>query len=129
MTVNLGLQTANSTAQSTAPSIVRLIVENPRVFPDGATRYQVRIKANGSEWVVERRFSDFEVLEKQVAPSGVRRAPLPAKGFLGVQHKMNLGNFKEKRQVHLQAYLNSLAEQIDYLSEMPALEAFCNPEV
>lgn len=125
MAVNFGLQVAKHTAQSR----VQMIVEKPRIFPDGATRYQVRVKANGTEWVVERRFSDFEFLEKQLVPSGVRRAALPVKGFLGVQRKLNLGNFNENRHSGLQAYLSSLAEHINSLSEMPALEAFCNPEV
>lgn len=130
MTVDLNPRsmTANS-GQANVRRTVRLTVESYREFPDGVTRYQVRVETDASEWIVQRRFSDFECLEKQLAPSGTRRAPLPAKGILGLQHKMNLGDFKEKRQLGLQAYLSSLVEHIGSLSEMPALEAFCDPAV
>eukprot|EP00930_Biecheleria_cincta_P063407 TRINITY_DN48936_c0_g1_i1.p1 TRINITY_DN48936_c0_g1~~TRINITY_DN48936_c0_g1_i1.p1 ORF type:complete len:243 (+),score=51.70 TRINITY_DN48936_c0_g1_i1:77-805(+) len=120
---------ASLSSGSGSRSAVRLTVESPVVFPDGATRYQVRVEANGNEWVVSRRFSDFEALEQQLAPAGIRRAPFPTKGFLGLQNKFNIGDFKEKRHAGLQAYLSSLAQGIGSLRDMPALEAFCNPEV
>merc|ERR1711920_237409 len=98
------------------------------VFPDGTTRYQIRVEEKGSEWVVARRFRDFEVLEKDIAPSGMRRASLPARGMPGL-HKLNLGDFQEKRRRGLEAYLSSLVAGIDNLSKIPALAAFCNPAV
>lgn len=110
-------------------SALRLTLDSYREFPDGVTRYQVRVQANGNEWIVQRRFSDFEVLEKQIAPAGIRRAPLPAKGVLGLQSKLNLGDFKDKRMRGLQDYLNSLVDSLTSLTEMPALEAFCDPSV
>merc|ERR1712060_259818 len=82
----------------------------------------------GSEWVVAKRFRDFEALEKEIAPSGIRRASLPARGMPGL-HTLNLSDFQEKRRRGLEAYLISLAEGMDNLSEMPALAAFLDPAV
>lgn len=120
---------ATSLSQTSVKRAVRLTVESCREFPDGVTRYQIRVQTDGNEWAVQRRFSDFEHLEKQVAPSGMKRAPFPAKGFLDLQRKLNLGDFRERRQLDLQAYLTSLVEHIGSLSEAPALEAFCDPAI
>jgi len=133
-TVNLsGLSVKATTAtgnlgRDSLKGTLRLTVESPMVFPDGTTRYQIRVEERGSEWVVARRFRDFEMLEKQVAPSGIRRASLPGRGLPGL-HKLNLGDFQEKRRCGLEAYLGSLSEGIGSLSEMPALAGFCNPGV
>jgi len=136
-TVNLCFQDVKKTEAKVPSSLhrdsnqgkVRLTVESSGVFPDGVTRYQIHVEADGSEWIVQRRFSDFEALEEQVAPSGIRRAPLPAKDFLGLQNKYNFRDFNRKRHTGLQAYLSSLANHLGSLSEMPAMQAFCNPAV
>lgn len=125
---NLSGKTTGAASRERSKGTLRFTVESAMVFPDGTSRYQVRVEEDGSEWAVARRFRDFEVLEKQIAPSGIRRASFPARGLPGL-HKLNLGDFQEKRRLGLEAYLGSLSEGIGSLSEMPALAAFCDPGV
>merc|ERR1719379_63004 len=79
---------------------------------------------------VMKRYSDFQrldqTLRKAIAEStagNLRYLPeLPDAAYL--KHKMNLGDFNEKRQASLQKYLNNIVENVLTPEEQPAIKAF-----
>mmetsp|Transcript_40038 Transcript_40038/g.115113 ORF Transcript_40038/g.115113 Transcript_40038/m.115113 type:complete len:205 (-) Transcript_40038:138-752(-) len=97
---------------------------------EGVTRYGIRVSEGLRSWIVEKRYRDFVALDAELArwPS-MRRAPLPAKGVLGLRHHLNLGRFNEQRLRQLDKYLATLAAQVETSRDAPPpLAAFLSPD-
>lgn len=91
----------------------------------GHIEYLIRIDAEGQQWCVSRRYTDFERLHAEVEePLRSAVGPLPPKGALGIRHKLNIGGFNEKREAALQAYLSGLSERVQHPGDLPAWRTF-----
>ncbi|CAK0799823.1 unnamed protein product, partial [Prorocentrum cordatum] len=94
---------------------------------NGITWYEVQVTEGSEERSYLKRYSDFRRLHEQLLAdkAKVQEMPqLPTKGVLGVRHKLNLGNFNDKRQEDLQEYLRKLLAQLRSVAEESALDAF-----
>eukprot|EP00930_Biecheleria_cincta_P067628 TRINITY_DN5433_c0_g2_i1.p1 TRINITY_DN5433_c0_g2~~TRINITY_DN5433_c0_g2_i1.p1 ORF type:complete len:465 (+),score=94.22 TRINITY_DN5433_c0_g2_i1:61-1455(+) len=90
--------------------------------------YQIKVRDDVNEWVVERRYSDFVALDNQLSINGgIERRNLPEKGLLGIRHLLNFRGFNTKRLDSLQQYLQHLLTQIKDLSQHPPLAIFLQP--
>lgn len=96
----------------------------------GTTYYSIRVRQNASQWVVKKRYSDFQTLDSHLDKSGwwITRLELPEKGSIGFRHRMNIGEFNKLRQASLGRYLGHLVKQIKMLSQHPALMLFFEVE-
>lgn len=89
----------------------------------GPTTYSIAVldKA-GRTWTVQKRYSEFRELEKELTEhlaysdphqlEAGERHRLPAKGLTGFRHRFNLGDFNLKRQKGLDMYLDQLVDLV-----------------
>lgn len=89
------------------------------------TEYGVKVSDGNRNWTVEKRYSDFVALDGLLREvPGYRRPTLPQKGCLGIRHRLNIGDFNERRQQGLQQYLSDMAGQVTTLADIPCLRDF-----
>jgi ADP-sugar diphosphatase len=93
------------------------------------TFYTVKVnestQVNSIQWTVSKRYRQFHQLDQELSRmSRLRREQLPSKGFFGLRHRLNVGDFNTLRQQGLEQYLNALCQQICSLSQDPILRAF-----
>ncbi|CAE8624309.1 unnamed protein product [Polarella glacialis] len=95
----------------------------------GTVWHKMQVHDNGQQWVTQKRFTQFEALDQELAAThpGLSRLQLPEKGLFGVRKALNIGGFNEKRQVVLGQYLAYVAQQIQSLSQASSLEQFLRP--
>mmetsp|Transcript_11287 Transcript_11287/g.20026 ORF Transcript_11287/g.20026 Transcript_11287/m.20026 type:complete len:476 (+) Transcript_11287:14-1441(+) len=95
----------------------------------GVHYYQIKVRDDAKDWIVERRYSDFVALDNQLSISGgLERQALPEKGVFGIRHMLNWHDFNQKRLDSLQDYLQHLLSQTKALSHHPPLATFLQPE-
>jgi len=71
-----------------------------------------------------RRYREFVALDSKLRGiPGYQRTDLPAKGFLGVRHRFNVGSFNADQR-DLQAYLTKCCSQVSSLDDVPCLKEF-----
>jgi hypothetical protein len=89
------------------------------------TVYVLQVIYNGRRWSVERRFSEFDLLDRELQrmwgfdPS-VRLGELPSKVWVGKLHKET----KSKRKDELELYISNLLSQSKLVQESAELRAF-----
>lgn len=94
---------------------------------DGLTTfYAIKVSDTSHSWKVKRRYSEFVQLDADLASSGsvLKRDELPEKGTLGIRHRLNLGDFNEKRRTGLDSYLKFLLRQVTTIAQDPVLHTF-----
>jgi len=92
------------------------------------TFYEVKVSDPNythDSWTVKKRYSQFIQLELDfiAKESELTRETLPAKGFMGVQHRWS-PKFNQRRQDTLDSYLKSLVLQVSVLRQDETLFAF-----
>jgi hypothetical protein len=96
----------------------------------GRTWYLFRIYDNGEERLFLKRYSDFKRLHASLldeASLSRRNRPvpeLPESGLFGLRQKLDLGDFKARRQSALQRYVAEICNGITSISDDPILKAF-----
>eukprot|EP00927_Polykrikos_kofoidii_P069968 TRINITY_DN6572_c0_g3_i1.p1 TRINITY_DN6572_c0_g3~~TRINITY_DN6572_c0_g3_i1.p1 ORF type:complete len:251 (+),score=32.72 TRINITY_DN6572_c0_g3_i1:105-755(+) len=114
--------------------VVVLKIADAKVI-NNITFYYISVVSDGEEWVVKRRFSDFEKLHASLQQRSVpgdkvlRVGTLPPKGTFGFRHRMGIGSFNEERLNGLQTFLAQLAKQLETITESKALEKFLSQNV
>ena len=90
------------------------------------TRARRQVKYNGRVWSVERRFSEFDELDKELARMPAREGrtvhlpPFPSKVWVGKAAQET----QDRRRRELEAYVQALVRQPAVLQASPHLRAF-----
>lgn len=87
---------------------------------DGVTFYDVEVKASDREWVVKRRYRDFELLTSSLLGIGGVR-PMPPKSIF--RHRMST-SFNDARQEQLNEVLRTVCAADPQLSRLSVLHSF-----
>ena len=105
---------------------------------DNAIRYSIVVKSGALMWTVEKRYSDFVALRKQMGGpcGGVVKAPFPCKGGFFFSQTNSSRKGIEKRRLILETYLqtaltesiqsNEIAAHLDDFFRLP--EALCSAD-
>eukprot|EP00927_Polykrikos_kofoidii_P069964 TRINITY_DN6572_c0_g1_i1.p1 TRINITY_DN6572_c0_g1~~TRINITY_DN6572_c0_g1_i1.p1 ORF type:complete len:355 (+),score=52.65 TRINITY_DN6572_c0_g1_i1:120-1067(+) len=114
--------------------VVSLKIFDTKVI-NNTTFYYISVESDGVEWVVKRRFSDFEKLHaglqrrSVLGDKALRVGTLPPKGTFGFRHRLGLGGFNEERLNGLRTFLAQLAKQVESIGESKGLENFLSQNV
>lgn len=87
---------------------------------DGVTFYDVEVKAFDREWVVRRRYRDFELLSRSLGGIGGVR-PMPPKSIF--RHRIST-SFNDSRQEQLNEVLRTVCTADPQLCRCPVLHSF-----
>lgn len=93
----------------------------------GVTYYIIQVNNGGAEWLLEARYSEFEVLDQRLSGpkwKGTRRG-LPPKDTLHVRKTWSSDRFNSERMDGLKRYLDHLSGQLISLADCPPLADFC----
>jgi len=93
----------------------------------GVTFYHISVSdiTSGLQWDVRKRYTDFWKLDRRLRGNGeLETIDLPSKGLVGFRHRLNIGEFNEKRLAGLSSYLDHLSKQTQSLMTCPALSDF-----
>jgi len=79
------------------------------------TLYTIEVTRGDFVWKVERRYSDFVRLDRNLscALAEVFLPVLPPKGFLGFRKTFNVNGFRQHRLQSLQQYLDDVVALVD----------------
>mmetsp|Transcript_39987 Transcript_39987/g.123319 ORF Transcript_39987/g.123319 Transcript_39987/m.123319 type:complete len:310 (+) Transcript_39987:85-1014(+) len=106
--------TARITGEEKEPVVLKAI-----------TFYNIAVSEDEHQWIVQKRYSQFAKLDKQLRSSGeLSRLDLPSKGLFGLRHQLDICNFNNARQTGLNSYLDHLTRQVERLAQSPTLSAF-----
>jgi len=106
------------------PGVLRADIRTSR-WVSGVLLYGVEVEDNGCRWTMEKRYSDFKRLDRDLrASSALSRLALPQKGLFGIRHQLDVGWFNAQRHTGLAAYIRHLTAQVTSVQEDPALAAF-----
>lgn len=122
--------TSPSHAQASEKKDFRVYIQG-RQQVGKVTLYTVVVQEGPEERFFQKRFSDFKKLDLSLRsrPSRlVQCDPLPPSGVLGLFHRWDVGDSRNKRQRILQQYLDSLTSQVRAIRDLPELDLFFDSE-
>ncbi|KAJ1487098.1 hypothetical protein T484DRAFT_1787686 [Baffinella frigidus] len=114
------------------------VIKPPRPRPPSSDAVSALVLYNGRGWSVERRFSEFDELDKELAPLPARDGPeelarlpacdgpevhlppFPSKVWVGKVAQET----QDRRKVELEAYIQALVRQPAFLQSSPHIRVF-----
>lgn len=91
----------------------------------GVAFYDVHVTSGGDTWTTCKRYSDFVSLDELLeSKSKAERLGLPAKGCLGVRHRLGMLGFNQQRLAQLDSYLSHAVGQAGSLRQCPVMQKF-----